>query len=92
MLKRFFLSLKGLFDVRLVSLTKKEYGSAVHSLQILANSLVLLSDEWFIAICWSSLLFGMFAMKKWLVFGLRSFGTLKYDWVIKTREMFNFLL
>ena len=45
MLKRFFLSLKGLFDVRLVSLTKKEYGSAVHSLQILVKSLVAMSDK-----------------------------------------------
>ena len=29
--------------------------------------------------------------KKWVVFGLKSFGTLKYDCVIKTREIFNFL-
>ena len=32
MLKRFFLNVKGLFDVPVVSLTKKEYGSAVYSL------------------------------------------------------------
>ena len=32
MLKRFFLNLKGLSDESVVSLTKKEYGSAVHSL------------------------------------------------------------
>ena len=37
------------------------------------------------------LLLGIFAVKKWLVFILTSFGTLKYDWVIKTREIFNFL-
>ena len=30
-------------------------------------------------------------MKKWVEFSLTSFGTLKYDCVIKTREMFNFL-
>ena len=30
-------------------------------------------------------------MKKWVEFSLISFGTLKYDCVIKTREMFNFL-
>ena len=30
-------------------------------------------------------------MKKWIEFSLPSFGTLKYDSVIKTREMFNFL-
>ena len=31
MSKRFFLNLRGLFDASVVSLTKKEYGSAVHS-------------------------------------------------------------
>ena len=30
-------------------------------------------------------------LKKWLVFSLTSFRTLKYDWVIKTRKIFNFL-
>ena len=50
-----------------------------------------MSDEWFKAICWSSLLSGIFIMKKWVEFSLPSFGTLKYNWVIKTREMFNFL-
>ena len=48
------------------------------------KSAVLMSDERFIAICRSSLLFGISAIKKWLVFSLKSFGTLKYDWVIKT--------
>ena len=32
MLKRFFLNLRRLFDASVVSLTKKEYGTAVHSL------------------------------------------------------------
>ena len=48
-------------------------------------------DEWFSSICWNSLLFGIFMMKKWLEFSLASFGTLRYDYVIKTREMFSFL-
>ena len=48
-------------------------------------------DEWFSSICWNSLLFGIFMMKKWLEFSLTSFGTLRYDYVIKTREMFSFL-
>ena len=30
-------------------------------------------------------------MKNWVEFSLTSFGTLKYDCEIKTREMFNFL-
>ena len=37
-------------------------------------------------------LFGIFMMKKWEEFSLTSLGTLKYDYVIKSREMFNFLL
>ena len=45
MLKRFFLNLKGLFDANVVSLTKNEYGSALHSIYILVKSLVLISDE-----------------------------------------------
>ena len=64
MLKRFFLNLNGLFDESVVLLTKKEYGSTVHFLYILLESLALMSDEWFITICWSSLLFGIFAIKK----------------------------
>ena len=45
MLKRFFLNLKGLFNASVVSLTKNEYGSAVHSLYMLVKSLVLMSDD-----------------------------------------------
>ena len=55
------------------------------------KSLALMSDEWFIAISWSSLVFGIFKIKKWVVFSLTLFGTLKYDWVIKAREIFIFL-
>ena len=68
--KKDFSEPKGLFDSSVVSLTKNEYGSAVYFLYILPKPLVLISDEWFIAICWSSLLFGIFAMKKWVVFRL----------------------
>ena len=46
-----------------------------------------MSDEWFNAIYWSSLLFQVFMIKKWVELSLTSFGTLKYDCVIKTREM-----
>ena len=45
MLKRFFLNLKGLSDAIVASLTKKEYGSAVHFLYILMKSLELMPDE-----------------------------------------------
>ena len=58
--KKIFSEPNGLFDASVVSLTKKECGSAVHSLQIL----ILMSDEWFIAICCSSLLLGIFAITK----------------------------
>ena len=50
-----------------------------------------MSDEWFMAICWSSLLFGIFVIKMWVVFSLTSFETLTYAWVIKIREIFNSL-
>ena len=86
MFKRLFLNLKGLSDESVVSLTKKEYGLAVYIFLILIKSLVLISDEGFSAICWSSLFFGIFVIKKWVAFSLTSFGTLKYDCVIKTRE------
>ena len=91
MLWGFFLNLKGLSDESAVSLTKNEYGPSVHFLSILIKSLKSISDEWLIAISWSSLLFGILIMKKWVVFNLTSLGTLSYDWVIKTREIFNFL-
>ena len=51
-----------------------------------------MSHEWFSAICWISLVFGIFIIKKWVEFSLSSLGTLKYDCIIKTRKMFNFLL
>ena len=43
--KRFCLNLKELSDANVASLTKKEYGSAVHFLQILIISLKPMSDE-----------------------------------------------
>ena len=58
---------------------------------ILMKPLELISTEWFSTICWSSLLFGIFMIEKWVEFSLTTFGILKYDSVIKTREMFNFL-
>ena len=91
MLKRFFLNLKELFDGSVVSLTKKEYSLPVHYLWILMRSLVFISDEWLNAVCWTSLLLGIFMIKKWVVFSLTSCATLKYDCVIKIREIFNFL-
>ena len=79
-----------MFVGSVVSLTKKEYGSEAHFLWILIKSLVLMFDEWFPTF-WSSPLFEVFPIKKWLVFTLTSFGTLNYDRLIKTREIFNFL-
>ena len=73
MLKIFFLNLKGLSDASVASLTKKEYGSAVNFLCILMKYLELISDD---AICWSSLLFGISMIKKWVKFSPTSFGTL----------------
>ena len=72
----------------MLSLAKQEYSSAVHFLQIFIKSLKPTSEEWFIAVCWSSLLFGIFIIKKCVVFSITSFGTLKDDCVIKTVEVF----
>ena len=62
--KIFFLNLKGLSDASVVSLAKKEYGLAVHFLYILTKYSVVIYDEWFIAIYWSSLLIKNFVIKK----------------------------
>ena len=51
----------------------------------------LITDEWFNSVCESSLLFGIFMIKKCVEFSLTPFGTLKYDCVIKIFAMFNFL-
>ena len=91
-MKIFFLNLKELSNASVASLTKKEYGLAVYFLLILKKSLKLTSDEWFSTICWSSLLFRIFMIKKWVEFSLTTFGTLKYDFLIKAREIFNFCL
>ena len=40
---------------------------------------------------WSSLLLGIFMIKKCVEFNLTSFGTLKYNCVIKTIEILRFL-
>ena len=39
--KRFFLNLKGSFDGKVVSLTKREYGSAVYFLKVFIKSLMI---------------------------------------------------
>ena len=89
--KNNFLNCKELFDASVISLTKSENGSTVHFLLILVKSLALMSNEWFVANYRSSLFFGIFAITEWVVFSLKSFGNLKYDWVTKTREIFQFL-
>ena len=88
--ERFFLKLKGLSDGKVISLTQKEYFFAVHFLQIFIKSLKSISDEWFISICWSSPLFGIFIIKECVQFSLTSSGTLNYDCVIKRSEMLSF--
>ena len=82
--KRFFLKRKELSDGRVVSITKKEYGWI--------KSWKSISEEWLNAICWSFLLFGIFTTKYCVEFNLMLFGTAKYDCVIRTREIFIFLL
>ena len=57
---------------------------------IYIKSLKSTSDEWFSGFFWGSLLLEIFMIKKWVLFSLTSFGTLKYDCVIKTKEIFDF--
>ena len=89
--KRFFLKRERLSDARLASITEKEYGFAIHFLQRFIKSFETTSNERLYAICLSSLSFGIFLIKKCVVFSLTSFGTLKHDCVIKAREIFHFL-
>ena len=48
-------------------------------------------DKWFNAICWSSLLLGIFMIKQCVVFNLIFFGTLKYFYDKKIIEILSFL-
>ena len=51
-----------------------------------------MSDEWLNVICWSSIFFGSFIIKNYVVFSLTSFATLKYDCVIIKEICLVFLL
>ena len=44
--KRFPLKLKGIFDARVISINKKEYGFAVYFLEKFIKPLKSISDEW----------------------------------------------
>ena len=43
---------KGLSDARVVSITKKIYGFAVHFLERLIKPLKSISDVWLNGVCW----------------------------------------
>ena len=75
----------------MVKYIQKEYGSPVHFLYIFMRFLKSISDEWFNEACWSSLLFGISPIKKCVQFSLTSLHTLKYDCVMKTIEIFDFI-
>ena len=76
--EKIFFKLKRLSDASVVSLTKKR--TWLNSIFFSDLNEIYTANVWWMiyAICWSSLLSGLF-------------GTLKHNWVIKTREMFNFL-
>ena len=76
---RFFWTSIGLSGERVVSMTKNEYRSTVRFLYKLLKLLKSISDEWLIAVFWSSQLFGIFMIKKCVVFSLISFDREKYD-------------
>ena len=61
--KRFFLKCKEWAYARVASITKKEYGFAVHFLYRLIKSWKSIYKERLNAICWSSCLFGIFIIQ-----------------------------
>ena len=61
--KRFFLKCKEWAYARVASITKKEYGFAVHFLYRLIKSWKSIYKERLNAICWSSCLFGIFTIQ-----------------------------
>ena len=52
-----------LSDTRVLSITKTESGFAVHFIYRFIKPWKSISDEWLNAICWSSLLIGIFQTK-----------------------------
>ena len=75
---------------QVVSFTKNEYVSLVKSLWSFIKSLKSISDYWFDAISWSSLLLEIFMINQCLRFFLIVLGTSKQDCGIKTSEIFSF--
>ena len=69
-----------------------EYGFTVHFWGRPKKPLESISDEWLYTICLTSPLFGIFKIQKCVVFSLTSFGTLKYDYMIKARKCLAFYL
>ena len=55
------------------------------------KSLKSMSDEWFDAICWSSLLLGILIIKYCVKSSLIGLGTFKSDCEIKISEILSFL-
>ena len=69
-LRRLFLKLKGLSDVSVASLTKKEYGLAVHFF-VDINEIFTAKVWWMIyGNLLGSFLLGIFMIKKWVEFSL----------------------
>ena len=86
--KRFFLKCKRLSDAGVASMTKKEYGFAFF---VKIHKVFKVNIWWMIyTICCSSLLFQILIIKNWVVLSLKSFHTLKYNCVVKTRKISSF--
>ena len=68
--KIFFLKHKRLSNERVASITKREYGFALHFLKRFIKPLKSRSNEWLSIISWSSRLFEMFLIKYCVEFSL----------------------
>ena len=71
----FSLKPKGLSDVRVASIAKKEYCFSVNFLSRFIKSLKSISDEWLDTICWSSCFFRIFIITLCVEFSLMFLGT-----------------
>ena len=80
---------KTLSDVRVASLTKKQYDFVLHFLKRFLTSLKAIYNEWLITISRNCCLFEVFIMKECVEFCLILSSTTKQNWLIKTKEMFS---
>ena len=89
--KRFFLKHKGLSDAKVLSITKKEYSFAVNFFWRIYKAFKVNIQSIIKCNLLNLLLAWNLCNKKCIQLSVTSFGILKLDCVMKTREKFSFL-